>query len=80
MRSNFSLEDYKFKNGRVESSAMYHSTTFNTRMENADAEPVKVIICGCEVVDIEKQRSLIFLYSIAQLVFHAWARALAQRK
>lgn len=59
---------------------MWESITFNARMEDAEAEPVKVVIYRREVIDIEVQQSPTFLYSTALLVVRAWARARAQRK
>lgn len=67
------MRDYKLQNSRVknESSAMWQSITFNTRMEDAEAEPVKVVIYGREVIDIEVHQRPTFLNSIALLVVHA---------
>jgi hypothetical protein len=50
---------------------MWKSITFNARMEDAEAEPVKVVIYRREVIDIEVQQSPAFLYSTALLVVRA---------
>lgn len=51
--------------------------TFDTRMEDPEAEPVKVIVYGREIIDIKVQQRLIF-DSIALILFPAWARARAR--
>lgn len=56
-----------------------NSYTFNTGMEDPEAEPVKVVVNGSEIIDIEVQRSLAFGF-IALILFPAWARARAQRE
>lgn len=76
-----SLEDHKFRKGKSqETSEMYNASTFNARMEDANAEQTKVVIYGREVVDIEVQGRQIFLYPFILIVLGAWARARAQRK
>lgn len=56
-----------------------NSYTFDTRMEDPEAEPVKVVVNGSEIIDIEVQQRLVFGF-IALILFPAWARARAQRE
>ena len=47
-----------------------NSYTFDTGMEDPEAEPVKVVVNGSEIIDIEVQQSLVFGF-IALILFPA---------